>query len=104
MINAFSPVALMSAGIVVATGVGSSLIRLNGLGNLRTTPYGGALMLKLLFVVFLFAAGAWNWRRIKPRLTTDEAIVPLRRSASLELSIAAIVLAITAVLVALELP
>ena len=61
-------------------------------------------MLKLLFVVFLFGAGAWNWRRIKPRLTTDEAVVPLRKSAALELSIAAIVLAVTAVLVALELP
>ena len=71
---------------------------------LWTTPYGVALSLKLLFVLFLFGAGAWNWRRMKPRLTGDDAVAPLRSTATFELLLATIVLGITAILVALELP
>jgi hypothetical protein len=41
---------------------------------------------------------------MKPRLTGDDAISPLRSSASFELLLAAVVLMLTAVLVALETP
>ena len=104
IINAFSPVALMCGGIVVATGLGSSVVRLPSVDALWKTPYGVTLLLKLFFVAMLFGAGAWNWRRMRPRLTGDDAIAPLRSSASFELILAAAVLGITAVLVALELP
>lgn len=104
MINAFSPMALICGGAVVATGVGSSMIHLPRLAALWTTPYGFILAPKLVFVALLFAAGAWNWRRMKPRLPGDDAIAPMQRSASLELLLAAVVLGITAVLVAVELP
>jgi copper transport protein len=104
LINVFSPLALICGGSVVATGVGSSVIRLPRLSALWTTPYGVILLIKLLFVVFLFAAGAWNWRRLKPRLTGDDAISPLRSSAWLEVVLSGIVLGFTAILVALELP
>ena len=104
MINAFSPLALTCGGAVVLTGIGSALIELPTLGSLWTTPYGVVLLLKLFFVGILFAAGAWNWRRMKPRLTGDNEIGPLRSSASLELMLAVAVLAVTAILVALELP
>lgn len=103
MINIFSPLALTCGGAVVATGVGSSVLRLPAIEALWTTPYGVALLLKLVFVGLLFGAGAWNWKRMKPRLTGDDA-GPLRSSASLELLMAAVVLGITAILVALELP
>ena len=89
---------------MIATGLGSSVLRLPTLDVLWTTPYGVALLLKLLFVGFLFAAGAWNWRRIRPRLTGDNAIAPLRSSATFELVLAGVVLGITAILVALALP
>ncbi len=104
LINTFSPLALLSGGSVVATGLGSSVIRLPSVDALWTTPYGVALLLKLIFVAMLFAAGAWNWRRMKPRLTGDDAIGPLRSSASLELVLAGTVLGLTAILVALALP
>jgi len=104
MINAFSPLALICGGAVVVTGIGSSLIEVPTLASLWTTPYGVVLLLKLFFVALLFAAGAWNWRRMKPRLTGDNEIAPLRSSASLELMLAVAVLAVTAILVALELP
>jgi hypothetical protein len=41
---------------------------------------------------------------MKPRLTGDNEIGPMRSSASLELTLALAVLAVTAILVALELP
>ena len=104
MINVFSPIALVCGGTMVATGIVSALLHLPALRSLWTTPYGAALMLKLFFVMLLFAAGAWNWRRMKPRLTGDDAIAPMRSSATLELVLAAVVLCVTALLVALELP
>ncbi len=104
LVNTFSPLALLSGGSVVATGLGSSVMRLPGVDSLWTTPYGVALLLKVIFVAMLFAAGAWNWRRMKPRLTGDDAIGPLRSSASLELVLAGTVLGLTAILVALALP
>jgi copper transport protein len=104
MINVFSPVALTCGGAIVLTGVASALIEVPHLESLWTTPYGVILLLKLFFVALLFVAGAWNWRRMKPRLTGDDAISPMRSSASLELMIAVAVLTVTAMLVALELP
>jgi putative copper export protein len=104
VINTFSPVALTCGGVVVATGLASSLMHLPTLATLWTSLYGVALLLKLFFVALLFAAGAWNWQRMKPRLTGENAIGPLRSSASLELVLGAVVLTITAILVALELP
>jgi len=104
LVNAFSPLALVCGAVVIATGLASSVLQLPRIDSLWTTPYGVALVLKLLFVAMLFGAGAWNWRRMKPRLTGDDAIVPLRSMASLELILGTVVLGITAVLVALELP
>jgi putative copper export protein len=109
LINAFSPLALICGGSVVATGIAASLIHAPHFSSLLTyafwtTPYGSALFRKLIFVVLLFFAGAWNWRRMKPRLGADDALVPLRRSATIELLLGGTVLGLTAILVALELP
>lgn len=104
MANTFSPIALASGGIIVATGIASSIIRLTRLDSLWTTPYGIVLILKLIFVAMAFAAGAWNWRRMKPRLTGDDRSLQIKSIASFELVLGAVVLAITAVLVSLELP
>jgi len=104
LVNAFSPMALTCGGLMVLTGAIASLFHLKHVRDMWTTPYGVALALKLMFVAMLFGAGAWNWRRMKPRLTGDDAVVPLRSMATFELVLATIVLGITAALVALELP
>ena len=104
LVNTFSPIALTCGGLMVLTGTIASVFHLEHVRDMWTTPYGVALSLKLLFVVMLFGAGAWNWRRMKPRLTGDDAVVPLRSMATFELVLATIVLGITAILVALELP
>ncbi|HYN82371.1 MAG TPA: CopD family protein [Gemmatimonadaceae bacterium] len=104
MINAFSPMALVCGGTIVATGAFASLLHLEPLSSLWTSWYGRVLLVKLAFVVLLFVVGAWNWRRIKPSLGGDEGVTALRFSAKVEVSVAAMVLMVTAFLVALPLP
>lgn len=104
MINVFSPLALSCGGAVVATGIGSSVLRLPSLDAVWMSPYGTALMFKLVLVAILFAAGAFNWRRMRPRLSGDYAVAQLRSSVRFELVLGLAVLAVTAILVALELP
>jgi putative copper export protein len=104
MVNAFSPLALGSAAVLVTFGVITAWRHLKGLASLWTTPYGYALIAKLCVVLVVFALGAWNNRRQLPKLGTERAAVALRRSASTELAVAAVVLAITAVLVSLPSP
>jgi putative copper export protein len=104
LVNGFSPLALSMGGVVVLFGAITAWRHLHILSALWTTPYGYALMLKLCFVAAVFGLGAWNWRRQRPTLGTDLAAASIRRSASAELTVAGIVLVITAVLVSLPSP
>ena len=104
MINAFSPIALTCGATIVTSGVVVSLLRLRPLSTLWTSGYGRVLILKIGLVGLLFVVGAWNWRRVKPSLGGEKGLAALRQSAKLELTAGAMVLAVTAILVALALP
>jgi putative copper export protein len=104
MVNRFSPLALTMGGVVVVFGVITAWRHLHVLSNLWSTPYGYALIAKLCFVALVFGLGAWNWRRQRPTLGSESAAVSIRRSATAELTIAAIVLVVTAILVSLPTP
>ena len=104
LVNAFSPLALVSAGVLAAFGVITAWLHLHTLSALWTTPYGIALILKLLMVGVVIALGAWNWRRQRPLLGSEAGAHRLRRSATSELIAAGIVLVITAILVSLPSP
>ncbi|MGH7498395.1 MAG: copper resistance D family protein [Gemmatimonadales bacterium] len=104
MVNAFSPLALVSAGMLVLFGGITAWRHLKRLDALLTTPYGWALIAKLSLVAVVFVLGAWNWRRQRPRLGTDEGAHSIRRSATAELVAAGVVLAATAILVSLPAP
>jgi copper transport protein len=104
MINTFSPLALICGGAMVATGVAASLLHIEPLSALWTSWYGRVLIVKLAFVALLFAVGAWNWRRVRPSLGGDQGVRALRFSARIELTVAAMVLMVTAFLIALPLP
>lgn len=99
LIPRFSPLAMGSVGALVTTGVVASWIHLDGLAALYTSGYGRLLVLKLLFVGGVLALGAINFRRLTPRLGDPAGQAAMRRSAAIEITIAAVVLAITAVLV-----
>ncbi|HEX2780397.1 MAG TPA: CopD family protein, partial [Gemmatimonadaceae bacterium] len=104
MVNGFSPLALVMGGLVVLFGVITAWRHLEPISALWTTPYGWALIAKLVVVAVVFALGAWNWRRQRPALGSDEAARAMRRSATRELAAAGLVLLITAVLVSLPSP
>jgi len=103
-VNAFSPVALTSAGVLVVTGVIAAWLHLGSWHAFVASDYGRTLLIKLALVATVVALGAINWRILRPALGTEAAARRLRRSAALELVAAAAVLAATAVLVAASPP
>lgn len=104
MVRAFHPVALTCAGIVVATGLISAWLRLSTLASLWESTYGRVLLIKLAFVAIVVVLGALNWRRVLPMLGDERGARRITRTASVELTIAALVLAVTAVLVSTSPP
>jgi putative copper export protein len=104
LVSRFSPLALGSAALLGVTGVITAWRHLKYWSALWTTPYGYALDVKLALVLCVLALGAWNWRRMTPRLGDESAAHTLRRSARAELSFAALVLLVTGVLVSLPAP
>lgn len=104
MVNAFSPLALVCGGLVVLFGLITAWKHLNPLSSLWTTPYGYALIAKLVVVAVVFGLGAWNWRRGRPTLGSEAGAHGLKRSATSELLAAGVVLVITAILVSLPSP
>jgi copper transport protein len=104
MVSRFSPLALTAAALLGITGVTTAWRHLKHLDALWTTPYGFALDAKLCVVAIVVALGAWNWRRMAPQLGDEPSAVAIKRSATAELSFAAVVLAITALLVSLPSP
>ena len=101
LVNAFSPTALAFAGITATTGVFAAWLHLGAVSALWTTTYGQTLLVKLAVLSVVGATGAYNWLRVRPVLGDLEGARRVHRSASVELAIGAIVLAVTAVLVAL---
>jgi len=104
LVQAFSPVALVSAAFVVASGVFASWLHVDAPASLWTTTYGRLLLAKLVLFAGVLALGAFNWRRLTPRLGTEAGVGALRTSARGELAVAVVLLLVTAVLVATPLP
>lgn len=104
LVNSFSPLALTASAIVVMTGLTTAWLHLKRVSSLWTTSYGIALLIKLALVVVVVTLGAWNWRRVRPALGGEGSEETIRRSATLELSFAALVLIATSVLVSLPSP
>ena len=104
MVNGFSPLALVCGGVLVLSGLITAWKHLNPLSSLWSTPYGYALIVKLLLAAATFSLGAWNWRRQRPSLGTESGAVAIRRSSTYELVAATLVLVATAVVVSLPSP
>ncbi|MES2358280.1 MAG: copper resistance protein CopC [Gemmatimonadota bacterium] len=121
MVNAFSPIALTFAAIVVLTGLISAWLRLGSVSALWRTSYGVVLLIKLALVGGVFAAGAFNWLRMRSALArsalshaasggsesphaSSSASVRFQRSGTFELVFGVLVIAATAVLVAMPTP
>jgi copper transport protein len=102
--NAFSPAALVSASLAAVTGVFAAWLHIGRIPDLWGSRYGQTLLVKLAILVVVAVTGAYNWRFVKPALGSDAATTRLRRSASVEVTVAVVVLLVTAILVALPTP
>jgi len=101
LIEKFSPIAMASASVLVATGAAQAIGFVGSLRALRETAYGQRLLLKLGLLLVLLAVGAYNWRIVRPTLGSRGASRRLVRVAALELAIAMAILVVTASLVSL---
>lgn len=104
IVNAFSPAALAFGGLAALTGIFMAWTHVGSLGALTDTKYGNVLLLKLGLLSLTALTGAYNWLRVRPTLGDQTGARRLRRTAGAELAIATLVLAVTAVLVAVPIP
>ncbi len=104
LINAFSPTALVFAGLVAGTGTFAAWIHVGTVPALWQTPYGKTLLLKLGILSIVALTGAYNWLRVKPTLGQIAGAERIRKSARIELVVGIVVLLVTAVLVASPTP
>ncbi len=112
MVNAFSPLAMGAVTALFIAGTATSFIYLGSVGALFGTTYGLVLLAKFLVFAAVGGIGLYNWQRVRPRLESVVAdpggagveTLLLLRSAGTELALAVVVLALTAILVALPMP
>lgn len=99
----FSRVALVSATLLLVTGTYAAWVNIGSWHALWSTPYGNALLRKLLVVIVAAGLGALNWRVSVPRLTLGG---PQRfaTTGTAEVIAAVLIFLLTAVLVGEPLP
>jgi putative copper export protein len=103
-LRAFSPLAMVAVGILVFLGVILSGLHVHEWSVLWREAYGRMLSLKVLAALGVMGMGFVNWRQGLPRVDTAGGRRWVRRSAWLEVAGAAIVILLTAILVATPLP
>lgn len=104
LVNSFHPLALFCAPLVIVAGVGTAWLRLATLPALWQTEYGMTLIRKTVLVAFVLAMGAFNAYRARRRLTEAAGTKRLLVTGGIELAFAAIVLALTTILVTQPVP
>ncbi len=104
LVRRFSPLALGSVAAIALSGVATAVLYVGSWRDLWATAYGRTLLLKAALFLAAGAVGAYNWRRLTPRLGDEAGTKALLGSARLELLLAAAVLLVTVVLAHLALP
>ena len=104
LVQRFSLLAVVAAPVVVVTGVLTAWFYLDTVSQLWTTTYGITLLIKLGLMFVTGVLGAYNWRRVTPKLGNETGTRILVRTASVEVGFALLVLGVTAVLIHLAMP
>jgi copper transport protein len=106
LLNDFSRLARTGVLLLLVSGVVATWTYISTLSDLWSSDWGRLLLVKLALLVGVAAIGFWNWRVITPRLNADEPAAPqqLRRAIAAELSLALLLVAVTAVLIGLGTP
>ena len=102
--RAYHTAAVDGVILVVLSGVIAAFLRLPAFNALWTTDYGSWLFRKLIFVLIALAFGAYHWRRVVTPEWTDDTRRRFGRSASAELVVGVVIVALTSMLVSTSLP
>lgn len=81
--------------ILIVAGVLMLLELFHSLAEIFSTPYGIALLVKLVLVVGIFAIAAINKLRLSPGIKTEGGVLALRRSITVESIVALLILVVT---------
>lgn len=103
----FSPLALIAVVALLASGIVQSIVHLGSLSELTSTAFGRALLIKSALLAGLVALGAFQRRRMVPRMqrlaqraqSPGNTGIVLRRALRGELATMVVVLGVTAALV-----
>ncbi len=104
LVRAYHRTALECVTLVVLSALVAAWLRLGSIGALVTSEYGRVLLLKVGFVVIVLLFGLFHWQRVVSVEWDADTKFRFQRSATLELLVGAIVIAMTAVLVSTPLP
>ena len=104
VVERFSPLALGAAATVGVTGGLTAILYVSEFSQLWTSTYGRVLLLKTTLFLGTAMVGAYNWRKVQPRLGAPDGVAALRCAGAFELTIAVVLLAVTAWLVHLPMP
>ena len=104
LVAVFSPVAMVGVGGAMVLGTVLSVSYVGSWPALWQTTYGLMLLVKIALLGMTALLGAYNWRQLRSRLGTPGSAGRLFQSARLELLVGALLLAVTAILVALPGP
>ena len=104
LVRRYSPLAITAVVTIALSGVVTAVFYVGAVTDLWSTAYGRTLLLKVGLFAATGAVGAYNWRRLTPRLGDASGTRALLTSARVELALAIFLLAVTAVLVHLAMP
>jgi copper transport protein len=110
VVSRFSRLATVAVALLLLTGIVQSIALVGAFDALVETAHGRLVLVKIALFSALISLGAYNQRRLLPRLRTvassgeepDRAAALLRRSVACEVGLALVVLGVTSVLVAAE--
>ena len=102
LVSRFTPLALLAAAALVASGIVSSLMQVT-IPQALATPYGYTLITKIVLAISLLAIAAYNMLSVSRRLSIQrEAAARLRRTVMAESAIAILALLAAAWMASLE--
>jgi putative copper export protein/methionine-rich copper-binding protein CopC len=104
LMRAYHGAAVECVALVIISAIVAAWLRLSSFGQLRTTQYGGLLLLKTALVCVVLVFGWYHWRKVVSPPWDADTKFRFQRTATMELIVSALVLAVTAVLVSTPLP
>ena len=81
--------------MLILAGVSMLFELFNSFNEITDTPYGQALVLKLILVILIFAIAALNKTKFSPGLVDRDSIIRLRHSIRIEIMVAILILCVT---------